>query len=145
MATYSKGFEAVNHMPYMEARKLVTHSVACIDCHDPKTMALRITRPAFIEGMRALKASQGIQNYDVNRDATRQEMRSFICGQCHVTYYFRGPEKRLTFPWSKGLKLEQIVATEDEDKVKEWVHAESGAPLMKAFPAMLTLSLGLNT
>ena len=32
-------------MPYFEARKLVTHPVACIDCHDPATMALRVTGP----------------------------------------------------------------------------------------------------
>src|SRR5512133_1748439 len=35
-----KGFEAVNHMPYAEVRKLVKHPIACIDCHDPQTMAL---------------------------------------------------------------------------------------------------------
>ncbi len=76
-----KGFEAINPLPYAEARKLVEHPVACIDCHDSQTMALRITRPAFMEGMKAFKASQGIADYDVNRDATRQEMRSFVCGQ----------------------------------------------------------------
>ena len=98
-----KGFEAINHMPYMEARKLVTHPVACIDCHDPKTMALRITRPAFIEGIRALKASQGVKNYDVNKDATRQEMRSYICGQCHVDYYFQRPGKApRPIPWARA-------------------------------------------
>ena len=140
-----KGFEAVNHMPYMEARKLVKHPVACIDCHDPSSMQLRITRPAFIEGMRALKASQGIKDYDVNKQATRQEMRSYVCGQCHVTYYFRGPEKRLTYPWSKGLKLEQIVAHEDEDKVKEWNHAETGAGLIKArHPEFETWNQGIH-
>src|SRR5262245_30816523 len=47
-----KGFEAVNHMPYAEAVKLVSHPVSCIDCHDSQTMQLRITRPAFIEGIR---------------------------------------------------------------------------------------------
>jgi nitrite reductase (cytochrome c-552) len=67
-----KGFEKMNQMPYFEARKLVSHPVTCIDCHDSQTMALRVTRPAFIEGMRALKASQGVQNYDVNTQATRQ-------------------------------------------------------------------------
>ncbi|HET7439714.1 MAG TPA: ammonia-forming cytochrome c nitrite reductase subunit c552 [Terriglobales bacterium] len=140
-----KGFEAINHMPYVEARKLVKHPVACIDCHDPSNMQLRITRPAFIEGMRALKASQGIKDYDVNKQATRQEMRSYVCGQCHVTYYFRGPEKRLTFPWSKGLKLENIVATEDEDKVKEWNHAETGAGLIKArHPEFETWNQGIH-
>jgi nitrite reductase (cytochrome c-552) len=89
------GFEKVNQMPYAEARKLVRHPVACIDCHDSQSLQLRITRPAFLEGIRALKASQGIRDYDVNRDATRQEMRAYVCGQCHVEYYFRGPEKRL--------------------------------------------------
>jgi nitrite reductase (cytochrome c-552) len=140
-----KGFDAVNHMHYMDARKLVTHAVACIDCHDPSTMQLRVTRPAFIEGMRVLKASQGVPNYDVNKDATRQQMRSFVCGQCHVTYYFHGPEKRLTFPWSKGLKLEEIVAHEDEDKVKEWDHAETGAPMIKPrHPEFETWNQGIH-
>ena len=127
----TKGFEEVNHMKYPDARKLVKHPVACIDCHDPKTMQLRITRPAFMEGIKALKASQGVQNYDVNTMATRQEMRSYVCGQCHVTYYFKGPEKRLTFPWDKGLKVENIVASEDATKLKEWVHAETGASMIK--------------
>jgi nitrite reductase (cytochrome c-552) len=126
------GFERMNQMPYAEARKLVRHPVACIDCHDPKTMALRVTRPGFIEGIRALKASQGVRDYDVNRMATRQEMRAYVCGQCHVEYYFRGKEKRLVYPWSKGLKVEEILATYDETGHKDWVHAETGAPVLKA-------------
>src|ERR687898_745715 len=81
-----KGFEKLNQMPFFEARKLVSHPVACIDCHDASTMELRITRPGFIEGMRALKATQGVENYDVNKQATRQEMRAYVCGQCHVEY-----------------------------------------------------------
>ena len=127
-----KGFEQMNQMPYFEARKLVSHPVACIDCHDPATMQLRVTRPGFIEGMRAVRASQGVQNYDVNRQATRQEMRAFVCGQCHVEYYFKGPEKRLVYPWAKGLKAEEILAYYDEAKFKDWTHAETGAPALKA-------------
>ena len=103
-----KGFEHYNQMPYAEARKEFTHPIACIDCHEPSTMALRVTRPGFLEGIRALKASQGVNGYDVNTMATRPEMRSFVCGQCHVEYYFKGAEKRLTYPWAKGLKVEQI-------------------------------------
>src|SRR5689334_10554269 len=75
-----KGFEAMNHMPYAEARGHVKFPVACIDCHDPSSMALRVTRPAFIEGIKAAKAAEGIANYDVNTMATRQEMRAFVCG-----------------------------------------------------------------
>jgi nitrite reductase (cytochrome c-552) len=140
-----KGFETLNHMPYADARKLVNHPIGCIDCHDPKNMQLRISRPAFMEGIRAYKASQGVNDYDVNRDATRQEMRSYVCAQCHVTYYFRGPEKRLTFPWPNGLQLQQIVAFENQDNVKEWVHKDTGAPMMKArHPEFETWSQGIH-
>ncbi|HEX2440791.1 MAG TPA: ammonia-forming cytochrome c nitrite reductase subunit c552 [Methylomirabilota bacterium] len=128
----AKGFETLNRLPYPEARKLVTHPVACIDCHAADTMQLRVTRPAFMEGMRALKAGQGLKDYDVNRDATRQEMRAYVCGQCHVEYYFKGTEKRLVYPWARGLKVEQILAYYDEEKFKDWTHAQSGAPVLKA-------------
>ena len=127
-----KGFEQLNKMPYVDARKVVTHPVACIDCHDSQTMQLRVTRPAFIEGMRALKAAQGVQNYDVNKQATRQEMRAFVCGQCHDEYHFSGPEKRLVYPWAKGLLVENILAFYDEQKFKDWEHAQTGAPVLKA-------------
>jgi nitrite reductase (cytochrome c-552) len=132
-------------MKYMDARKLAEHPVACIDCHDPQTMALRVTRPAFIEGMKALKASQGVRDYDVNKMATRQEMRSFVCGQCHVTYYFKPPDKTLTFPWTNGLRVEDIIAAEDESKVKEWEHPDTGAPLIKPrHPEFEVWSMGVH-
>src|SRR5688500_14952594 len=128
-----KGFEKLNPMPYAEARKHVTHPVSCIDCHDPKTMQLRVTRPGFLEGIRVMKATQGVENYDVNTMATRQEMRSFVCGQCHVEYYFKGPEKRLTYPWFKGLKADEILAYyEEQTDHKDWVHAKTGANVLKA-------------
>ena len=96
------GFEALCKMPYAEATKLVKHPVACIDCHDPKNMALRVTKPGFIRGIVALANSPepvphlpSIEKwrkgdratpYDANRDASRQELRSMVCGQCHVEY-----------------------------------------------------------
>ncbi len=128
-----KGFEKINSLPYAEARKLVDMPVTCIDCHDPETMQLRITRPAFMEGIRvAKKVEQGIDNYDVNTMATRQEMRSFVCAQCHVEYYFKGDEKRLTYPWMKGRKADDILAYYDEVGFKDWTHAVTGAPMLKA-------------
>jgi nitrite reductase (cytochrome c-552) len=127
-----RGFEAMNRMPYAEARRLLAHPVACIDCHDPQTLQLRVTRPGFLEGIRALKAAEGVADYDPNRDASRQEMRAYVCGQCHVEYYFRGPEKRLVYPWAKGLRVEQIQAYYDEAGFKDWTHAASGAPALKA-------------
>ncbi len=126
------GFEKMNQMPYAEATQGVKHPVACIDCHDPATMKLRITRPAFLEGIKVLKASQGVTDYDPNRDASAQEMRSYVCGQCHVEYYFKGDEKRLTFPWHKGLKAENMYDYYEEVGHKDFVHKESGAPVLKA-------------
>jgi nitrite reductase (cytochrome c-552) len=127
-----KGFELMNQMPFAEARARVTHPVVCLDCHDSETMELRITRPGFLEGIRALKASQGIENYDPNTMASRQEMRAFVCGQCHVEYYFKGPEKRLTYPWNKGLKADEILAYYEENGFKDWTHQLTGAEALKA-------------
>ena len=127
-----KGFERMNQMPFAEARKLITHPVSCIDCHAPDTMQLRVTRPGFIEGIRALKASQGVKDFDVNTMATRQEMRTYVCGQCHVEYHFKGPEKRLVYPWANGLKIENILAYYDKEGFKDWTHKDSGAPALKA-------------
>jgi nitrite reductase (cytochrome c-552) len=127
-----KGFDVLNKMPFFEARKEVSHPVSCVDCHDSKTLKLRISRPAFITGIRAYKASQGVADYDVNRDATKKEMRSFVCGQCHVEYYFKGDGKTLTFPWEKGLKVENILSYYDEVQHKDWVHKQTGAPALKA-------------
>jgi nitrite reductase (cytochrome c-552) len=127
-----KGFEAMNQMPYTEARKLVSHPVVCLDCHDSQTMQLRVTRPGFIEGIRVVKAAQGTPGYEVNTMATRQEMRAFVCGQCHVEYYFKGTEKRLTYPWEKGLRADDILSYYQGNGFKDWTHAESGAPTLKA-------------
>jgi nitrite reductase (cytochrome c-552) len=126
------GFAKMNQMPFAEARKQVTHPVACIDCHASDTMQLRITRPGFMEGIRALKATQGVKDYDVNKMATRQEMRTYVCAQCHVEYYFKGPEKRLVYPWSKGVKVDEIFAHYEEAGQTDWKHAESGASVLKA-------------
>ncbi len=135
-----KGFEAVCALPYPEVRgmkdetghELVSHSLACIDCHDPATMALRVTRPGFINGIKAYKAKQGIADYDPNRDASRQEMRSYVCGQCHVEYYFKGDQKLVTYPWSNGLKIEEIEAYYDKEGFSDWTHAETGVKVLKA-------------
>ncbi len=127
-----KGFDILNKMPFADARKEVSHPVSCIDCHDSKSMKLRVTKPAFMIGIAAFKASQGVKDYDVNRDATKNEMRSFVCGQCHVEYYFKGEGKTLTFPWSKGLKVDNILAYYDEVKFKDWTHKETGAEVLKA-------------
>ena len=85
-----------------------------------------------MEGIVARTTSPGIPNYDVNKMATRQEIRAFVCGQCHVEYYFKGLERLLVYPWSKGLKAEEIQAYDDEVKFKDWAYAATSAPTLKA-------------
>jgi nitrite reductase (cytochrome c-552) len=142
------GFEAVCGMRYDDATTLVDHPVSCLDCHDPDSMRLRITRPGFIRGIQALAAGpeptphlpsieqwrKGDRRspYDPNTDATRQEMRSMACAQCHVEYYFKGDGKIVTYPWANGLKVEQIERYYDDLGFSDWTHAESGAKVLKA-------------
>jgi nitrite reductase (cytochrome c-552) len=126
------GFARLNAMPYAEARTHVKHPVSCIDCHDPVSMQLRVTRPAFMEGIRRVKALEGVRDFLVNRDASRQEMRTYVCGQCHVEYYFKGAEKTLEYPWAKGLRADSILAFHDSTGHADWTHATSGARVLKA-------------
>lgn len=143
-----RGFEIVNAMPYSEATRLVSHPVTCGDCHNPANMQLRVTRPAFLNGIQALaessdplphfpsierwRAEGRIGVYDPNTLASRQEMRSFVCGQCHVEYYFKGEEKLLTYPWHNGLKMEQMEAYYGAEAFNDWTHKDSGALVLKA-------------
>ena len=139
------GFDAMNAMTYGEAVEHASSSIACIDCHDPKTMELTITRPAFMEGIKQAKAAEGITDYDVNRDATNEEMRTYVCAQCHVEYYFAGEGKTLTFPWSKGLTVYDEMSYYDEVGWTDFTHEESGAPILKAqHPDFETWSQGIH-
>ena len=129
------------------------HPVSCIDCHDPETMALRVTRPGFVLAMQGLAESddplphmpslarwrEGDRKtpYDPNTMASRQEMRSFTCGQCHVEYYSATGDV-LVYPFDNGLKDEQMEAFWDERQFPDgsafhdYVHAETGAKVFKA-------------
>jgi nitrite reductase (cytochrome c-552) len=152
------GLDLTSKMSYQEASKLLhasgnAHPVSCVDCHDPKTMALRITRPGFIRGITALAASNAPVpafssitewrdagrrgTYDPNVDATRGEMRSFVCGQCHVEYYC-STKMPLVFPWGEGLSVDQIETFWESTKFPDgtpfvdYQHAETDAPIFKA-------------
>jgi nitrite reductase (cytochrome c-552) len=117
------GWAAFNATPYKDLADKLHGGSTCADCHDPETMALVISRPAFKNAMAQAGA-------DLDK-ASRQEMRSYVCAQCHVEYYFRGPEKELTFPWSRGRTVEAIEAHYDEYGHVDWVHPETGASMLK--------------
>lgn len=126
------GFHALNKLSYKEARAQVKHPVSCIDCHNPANMELRVTKPAFMTGIAEYKKTLGVHNYNVNKQATKQEMRTFVCAQCHVEYFFKGEGKTLTFPWSKGIKGDEILSYYRENGHKDWIHKETQAPVLKA-------------
>ncbi|MFL5272351.1 MAG: ammonia-forming cytochrome c nitrite reductase subunit c552 [Anaeromyxobacteraceae bacterium] len=153
------GLAKVSELSYWDAHKALealsggkAHPVSCVDCHEPQSMELRVTRPGFIAGIQKLAASSAdVQHlpsverwrkgdrakaYDPNTDATRQEKRSYVCGQCHVEY-FCGKGMNILFPWAEGLKTEQMEHVYDTLEVKgkrfkDWTHAETGFELLKA-------------
>lgn len=152
------GFERTYEYSYQEMHALLeeeggAHPVTCVDCHDPQTMALRVTRPGFIQGIQRLaegtaevphlpsiqqwRAGDRKEPYDPNQDGTRLEMRSYVCGQCHVEYYCSSGMK-LTFPWGKGMDADQQEAFWNETKLADgsrfydYLHAETKAPILKA-------------
>ncbi len=142
------------------------HPVSCVDCHDPNTMGVRVTRPGFVRGIAALAKSDDPvphlpsverwrkgnrkEAYDPNREASRQEMRTFVCAQCHVEYYCAN-KTVLFFPWDNGLKVEQVERTYDQTKFPDgtpffdFKHAETGALVYKAqHPEFETFSQGIH-
>lgn len=152
------GFEKTHQMSYQELNKMVhdmghDHPVSCVDCHDSATMKLRVTRPAFINGIQALAESDAPlpqmpsierwrkgdrkEAYDPNLLASRTEMRSFACAQCHVEYYCSSAMP-LELPWSKGLRVEDEEAhwnettLADGQRFYDYKHAETGAEILKA-------------
>src|SRR5947207_332603 len=69
-----KGFELVCAMPLKDARQLVSHPVSCIDCHDPQTMQLRVTRPGFLNGIKEL--AKHVAGELTKEDAKKAEDRN---------------------------------------------------------------------
>lgn len=116
-------WETFNHTPYKTMQAQLHTGTSCADCHEPTTMQLRVTRPAFVNAMKA----RGI---DVTK-ATRQEMRTYVCAQCHVEYYFQGDNKVLTFPWTNGLNVNDIEKYYAAINFKDWTHKETNAPMLK--------------
>ena len=106
----------------------IINPIGCADCHDSKTMNLHISRPALVEAFQA-------RGLDVE-NATHQEMRSLVCAQCHVEYYFskkiREGVNYLVFPWKNGTVLEDIEKYYDNIEFSDFTHSLSRTPILKA-------------
>lgn len=106
----------------------IINPIGCADCHESKTMNLRISRPALLEAFEAM-------GKDISK-ASHQEMRSLVCAQCHVEYYFNKKitegVQYLVFPWKNGQSLEEIEKYYDNIEFSDWIHSMSRAPMLKA-------------
>ncbi len=112
-------------------------TIGCANCHDPKTMELRL----YSEPLKDWLKRSG---RDWNK-ISRNEKRSLVCAQCHVEYYFthkdNGPASRPVFPWDNGFGPEDMYqyykdhgakdANGKETPFFDWVHAASGVKMIK--------------
>lgn len=125
---YGKPYQDVHAMIPEQHRKL---GVACIDCHDNKDMSLRISREFTL--VKALK-DMGVDPQKLSR----QEMRSMVCAQCHVTYSIPKDQDMhstgVFFPW-QGSTLGNISAENIIKKIRsdpsygEWKQTVTGFKL----------------
>ncbi|HPE54991.1 MAG TPA: ammonia-forming cytochrome c nitrite reductase [Bacteroidales bacterium] len=119
----------------------IVNPIGCADCHDPETMNLMITRPALVEAFER-------QGKDIT-EASHQEMRSLVCAQCHVEYYFNKNVAEgaayLVFPWDNGYTAEDMEEYYDNMEFADWTHALSKAPMLKAqHPGYETYMTGVH-
>ena len=118
------GMEAYDKMSFNEMTPNINNSIGCANCHEAETMRLIVTNPALKEALEA----QG-KDWET---FTRQEMRTVVCANCHVEYYFKGDGKYLTFPWANGTDINQIIEYYEQAGFKDWEYPEAGTPMLKA-------------
>lgn len=119
----SMGMAEYDKTPFSELGKQISNPIGCANCHDAKTMTLVVTNPALEEALKA-------QGKDWTT-FTRQEMRTVVCGNCHVEYYFAGEGKYLTFPWENGTTIDQIYEYYQTIDFNDWEYPEAGTPTLK--------------
>ena len=118
------GMPAFDAMLFPDMTPKITNPIGCANCHEAGTMRLVITNPAVDAALK----SQGIDWHTY----TRQQMRSLVCANCHVTYFFAGDNKVLTVPWANGTRVEDIIQYEDSVNFADWTYPGTGTPIMKA-------------
>lgn len=117
------GMAEFDKTPFSILGERIDQPIGCANCHEANTMKLVVTNPALEEALE--KQGKDWTTF------TRQEMRTVVCANCHVEYYFAGEGKYLTFPWEKGVDIESISAYYTEDEFIDWEHPQSGASMIK--------------
>jgi nitrite reductase (cytochrome c-552) len=118
------GMAEFDKMSFMEIGARISEPIGCANCHEAGTLRLIVTNPALDEALKA-------QGKDWTT-FTRQEMRTVVCANCHVEYYFKGDGKYLTFPWAKGTTVEAMIEYYEEAGFKDWDYPDAGTPMLKA-------------
>jgi len=123
-------------LPYLEVLDKIPEKhknlgVACIDCHDNNDMSLKLSR-----GFTLVSAlgDMGVKPESL----TRQQMRTIVCAQCHVTYNIPKDKDMksvgLFFPWQGstlgGITMENIIKKiRSDDSYREWKQSVTGFKL----------------
>ncbi len=118
------GLEGFDAMMFPEMTPNINNPIGCTNCHEAGTMRLIVTNPSLDIALK----SQGKDWHTF----TRQEMRTVVCANCHVEYYFAGNKKVLTFPWANGTRIDQIVGYYDQLDFKDWDYPATGTAMLKA-------------
>ncbi len=118
------GMEAYDAKLFSDLTPELNNPIGCANCHEAGTMKLVITNPA----VEAAFQSDGVDW----KTFTRQQMRSAVCANCHVTYYFAGENKVLKVPWENGMHVEDIIQAEDAVNFSDWTYPGTDTPIMKA-------------
>jgi nitrite reductase (cytochrome c-552) len=118
------GMQAFDAQLFSAMTPEINNPIGCANCHEAGTMRLVVTNPAVEAALQA----QGI-DWTIY---TRQQMRSLVCANCHVTYFFAGEDKLLTVPWGDGMSVESIIKFQDDAAFSEWTYPGAGTPILKA-------------
>ncbi len=125
----------------------IVNAIGCADCHDTSSAdfksntvgkpGLTLSRPYAARAMEAIGVPFDKQG--------RIAKQSQVCGQCHVEYYFDGPNKQVKFPWDKGGTVDDMEKYYDEVKFSDWVNPLSKTPSLKAqHPEYETWRMGVH-
>lgn len=118
------GMEAYDKMSFNELTPSINNAIGCANCHEAETMRLIVTNPALEEAFE--RQGKDWETF------SRQEMRTVVCANCHVEYYFKGDGKYLTFPWDNGTTVDEMIAYYEESGFKDWEYPDTLTPMLKA-------------
>jgi nitrite reductase (cytochrome c-552) len=121
---HEMGMAQFDKTSFVDVTPRIKETIGCANCHEAGTMRLIVTNPALDEALKA-------QGRDWTT-FTRQEMRTVVCANCHVEYYFKGDGKYLTFPWVKGTDIDSIVEYYNSLGFADWEYPGAGTPMLKA-------------